>query len=147
MLDRMAQNTTNTINSITVRDFLTQIDNIMAYNTRLNWRAPIRADDGGVDKLIVDVVERDRGLGAGVESLILDLIHVDYSTRRTAYSIQTLKDKIISLAAARPQYLHLPILLGYHPEVADISGLTMRDFSILGGSVPGITILEATGPR
>jgi hypothetical protein len=144
MLDRMASNTTN---SITIRDFLTQIENIMAHNTTLNWRAPIRADDGGVDKLIVDVVERDRGLGAGVESIILDLIHCDYSTRRSPYSIQTLKDKIISLCAAHPQYLHLPILMGFHPEVADISGLTTRDFSILGGSVPGIIILEATDPR
>jgi hypothetical protein len=144
MLDRMASNTTN---SITIRDFLTQIENIMAHNTQLNWRAPIRADDGGVDKLIVDVVERDRGLGTGVESIILDLIHIDYSTRRTAYSIQTLKDKIISIAAAHPQYLHLPILMGFHPEVADISGLTMREFSILGGSVPGIIILEAAGSR
>jgi hypothetical protein len=140
----MAQNTTN---SITVRDFLTQIENIMSHNTRLNWRAPIRGDDGGVDRLIVDVVERDRGLGNGVESIILDLIHIDYSTRRTPYSIQTLKDKIISLAAAHPLYLHLPILLGFHPEVADISGLTVRDFSVLGGSATGIAVIEATGPR
>jgi hypothetical protein len=119
----------------------------MMHNRTLNWRAPIRADDRGVDKLIVDVVERDRGLGTRVDAIILDLIHTDYSTRRTAYSIQTLKDKIISISSAHPQYLHLPILMGIHPEVADISGLTVRDFSVLGGSATGIIILEATGPR
>lgn len=129
--------------SITVKDFLTQIENIMAYNTSLNWRAPIRGDDRGIDKLIVDVVEHDRGLGNGVEAIILDLVHIDYSTRWTPYSIQTLKNKLVSILTAHPTYINLPILLGLNPEVADISGLGVRDFPILGSSARGIIVLEA----
>lgn len=145
MLDRMAQNTTN---SITVRDFLTQIENIMAHNTTFNWRAPIRGTDGiGMYKSICNVIERDRGLNTGVDAIILDLTD-DESIAQFQYSIHTLKNKLISLSAAHPLYLHLPILMGFHPEVADVNGLTVRDFStMLDGTVPGICVMEATGPR
>lgn len=131
--------------SITVKDFLTQIENIMAHHHSLNWRAPIRGDDRGTHKLIVDVIEYDKGLGNGVESIILDLIHVDYSAQRPPYSIKTLKDKLVSIVAAHPEYAGLPILLGLHPEVADISGLGVRDIEILSGSAKGIVVLEAQG--
>jgi hypothetical protein len=129
--------------SITVKDFLAQIENIMTHNGSLNWRATIRGDDAGVDKSIVDVVEHDRGLGDGVQSIILDLIHAGYSNRRPPYSIKTLKDKLTSIVTVHPEYADLPILLGLHPEVADISGLGVRDFSILGGVAMGIVVLEA----
>ncbi len=114
----------------------------MAHNGSLNWRAPIRGDDEGIDKLIVDVIEYDKGLGNGVESIILDLIHLDYSNRRSPYSVKTLKDKLVSVANTHTEYAELPVLLGLHPEVACISGLNVRDFSILGGSAKGIIVLE-----
>ena len=131
--------------SITVRDFLAQIENIMAHHHSLNWRAPIRGDDRGTIKLIIDVIEYDKGLGNGVESIILDLIHVDHSAQRPPYSIKTLKDKLVSIVAAHPEYDELPILLGLHPEVADISGLGVRDLEMSSGSAKGIIVLEAQG--
>jgi hypothetical protein len=133
------------LTSITVKDFLAQIENIMAHHHSLNWRAPIHGDDRGTIKLIIDVIEYDKGLGNGVESIILDLIHVDHSAQRSPYSIKTLKDKLVSIVATHSEYEELPILLGLHPEVADISGLGVRDLEMSSGSAKGIIVLEAQG--
>lgn len=130
--------------SITINDFLLQIENIMLYNPSLNWRAPIRADLMGTDKIIVDITETDI-FGYGVNHISLNVININNDTTRPHYSIITLKNKLLSILAIHPEYKDLPILLrGINPEVmANINGLNVRDFSILGGTAKGIIVLEA----